>query len=365
MRILQLVAGEKWTGPAAVVFDQTAALVAAGVEAQYAFVAASPLALRLLPRGWARPLITHPRTPGNLLLDGRRLHDTILRENFDILHAHTTHDHALARLAAWRTRARVARTIHHLRHAHRSSTFRALFGDVRAFAFANREIAERFGAPGPILPPVVDAERFRPGTPDERIETIRRFRIPEGMLLAGTVGKMAAGRGYEEAIAAAAQLPSLGLVHVGHGERMPLLKDLAARLGSADRNFWTGYQEDDLPSLYRCWDIFVFAASGSDQGQRAILEAMASGLPTAAVDVPGVRDLMTDGEEGIVAADAKGLAQAVARLAGSEETRRRMGQEARRRALAFTADRFAEKAKAWYEGLMAEPDRGPRSPSVP
>ena len=28
MRVLQLVAGEKWTGPAAVVFDQTAALIA-------------------------------------------------------------------------------------------------------------------------------------------------------------------------------------------------------------------------------------------------------------------------------------------------------------------------------------------------
>ena len=65
MRVLNLVAGEKWTGPAAVVFDQTAALVAAGIEAQYAFVAGSLLAQRLLPLGWARPLLTHPRTPGN------------------------------------------------------------------------------------------------------------------------------------------------------------------------------------------------------------------------------------------------------------------------------------------------------------
>ncbi len=365
MRILQLVAGEKWTGPAAVVFDQTAALVAAGVEAQFAFVAASPLARRLLPLGWARPLITHPRTPGNLLLDARRLRETILREKFDILHVHTTHDHALARLATRGTPARIVRTIHHIRYAHRAVTFRALFGDVRAFAFANREIAERFGEPGPILPPVVDAERFRPAPPAERIETLRRFRLPEGMLLAGTVGKMAAGRGHKEAIAAAAKVPSLGLVHVGHGERMQMLKDLAARLGSADRNFWTGYQEDALPDLYRCWDIFLFAASGSDQGQRAILEAMASGLPVAALGVPGVRDLMADGEEGIIAADGKALAQAVARLAGSEETRRRMGEKARRRALAFVADRFAENAKAWYEGLMKEPDRGPRSQSVP
>ena len=42
MRVLNLVAGQKWTGTAAVVFDQTAALVDAGVEAQFAFVGDSP-----------------------------------------------------------------------------------------------------------------------------------------------------------------------------------------------------------------------------------------------------------------------------------------------------------------------------------
>ncbi len=109
MRILNLVAGEKWTGPAAVAFDQTAALVAAGVEAQFAFVAGSLLAQRILPLGWARPLITHPRTPGNVLRDARRLRETILRERFDILHAHTTHDHALAVLAARGTPAHASR----------------------------------------------------------------------------------------------------------------------------------------------------------------------------------------------------------------------------------------------------------------
>jgi glycosyltransferase involved in cell wall biosynthesis len=365
VRILQLVAGEKWTGPAAVVFDQTAALVAAGVEAQFAFVAGSPLARRLLPLGWARPLITHPRTPGNLMLDVRRLRETILREEFDILHAHTTHDHTLARLAARGTTTRVARTIHHVRYARRGVTLRVFLGGATAYAFANREIAERFGDPGPVFPPVVDVERFRPGAFPERIETLRRFGLPEGMLLAGTVGKMAAGRGHEETIAAAADVPSLGLVHVGHGERMQKLKDLAARLGSAGRNSWTGYQEDALPDLYRCWDIFLFAASGSDQGQRAILEAMASGLPVVALDVPGVRDLMTDEEEGIIVPDGKGLARALARLAGSEETRRRMGEKARRRALAFTADRFVEKARPWYEGLMKEPDGGAHPASAP
>lgn len=355
MRVLNLVAGEKWTGPAAVVFDQTAALIAAGVEAQFAFVAGSPLAERLLPLGWARPLITHPRTPGNALRDARRLRETVLREKFDVLHAHTTHDHVLAVLAAGGTPARLARTLHHLRYTRPGPASRLLFRRTRGFAFANSAIAKAFGGPGAVLAPVVNPERFEPGP--RRAATRERFGVPERLLLAGTVGKMAADRGHEEAIRAAAQVPSLGLAHVGHGERMPDLKARAAGLGASDRNFWLGYQEDALPDLYRSWDVFLFAASGSDQGHRAILEAMASGLPVAALDIPGVRDLVIDGEEGFIAADVAGLSRALARLAESEETRRRMGAKARQRALAFTAERFAEKAKTFYEELMK--DQGP------
>lgn len=348
VRVLQLVAGEKWTGPAAVVFDQTAALIAAGVEAQFAFVAGSLLGERLLPLGWARPLITHPRTLGNLLRDARRLRGTVLREKFDVLHAHTTHDHALAALAARGTPARLARTVHHLRNAVRGLGTGALFRRAQGIAFANTAIAERSGAPGPVLPPVVDAERFRPGP--GRAETLARFGVPEGFVLAGTVGKIAAGRGHEEAIEAG--VSAVALVHVGHGEKMPDLKCLASGLGSESRNFWTGYQEDALPDLYRSWDIFLFTASGSDQGHRAILEAMASGLPVVALDIPGVRDLMTDGEEGLIASDVEALSRALSELAGSRERRREMGAKARRRALAFTAERFAEKAKTFYEEIL-------------
>lgn len=349
MRILQLVAGEKWTGPAAVVFDQTAALVADGVEAQYAMVEGSLLADRLLPLGWVRPLITHPRTPGNLLGDARRLRETIRREKFDVLHAHTTHDHAVAALAVRGTPARLARSIHHLQSTGGGPATAALFRRTRGFAFANREIALRFGEPGVVLPPVVDTERFRPGP--GRAETLRRFGVPEGLVLAGTVGKMAAGRGHEEAIDGAAGVSPLALVHVGHGERMDHFKQRAARLQSESRNFWTGYQEEALPDLYRSWDIFLFTASGSDQGHRAILEAMASGLPVVALDIPGVRDLMTDGEEGLIAAGAEGLSSALSLLAGSEEKRRIMGEKARARALSFTAERFVETARSFYEGL--------------
>lgn len=345
------MAGEKWTGTAAVVFDQTAALVRAGLEGQFGFVRASPLAERLRNLGWARPLLAHPRGAWDYARDARRLKETLLREKFDVVHAHATHDHYLAAFAVSGTPARLVRTFHNLRHVRRDGFSRALFVRTRAFAFSNASIAAAFGASGPIHSPVVDTERFRPGPADD--EMLTSFGIGRRGRLIGTVGKMSRGRGHEDTIAAVALLdPSVALVHVGHGERMPQLKRRAQELGAGDRNFWVGYQEDTLPSLYRSWDAYLFAASGSDQGQRAILEAMASGTPVVAIDLPGVRDLMTDGEEGHIVRRPEELPDALRRLFESEDRRREMAEKARRRALDFTGARFAEKAVGFYEQVV-------------
>ena len=82
MRILHVVASEKWTGAAAVVWDWTQALAAAGAEAQCAFVRGGYLERRLSPSGAARPLFRRAHGFGSLLADRRRLRDTLLRERF-------------------------------------------------------------------------------------------------------------------------------------------------------------------------------------------------------------------------------------------------------------------------------------------
>lgn len=350
MRILNLVAGEKWTGTAAVVVDQTAAMVDAGIEAQVGLVAGSPLAERCADLGWTRPLLSRSGGPLAWARDSRRLAETVAREMFDVVHAHGTHDHFVA-VAARRASARLVRTFHHVRHVRRDLPTRFLLSRTDALAFANHAIAGRFGAPGPVHPPVIDAERFRPGPVDPA--TFARFGLPSGIPLVGTVGKMAAGRGHAEALEALAGIPgAASVVHVGHGEQMPALKDRAERLGIAGRNFWPGYQEDALPELYRAWSVFLLPASGSEQGQRAILEAMASGVPVVAMDVPGVRDLVTDGREGFVVSGVGEMRTALARLLESAELRLQMGENGRRRALEFTGQKFAAKAREFYQDVL-------------
>jgi glycosyltransferase involved in cell wall biosynthesis len=352
MRILQLVDGNRWTGVAAVVFDQTAALIEAGLEAQFAFTGGGALERRLHSLGWARPLLeTKTRWPLGLARQVRRVRETVLREKFDIIHAHRSHDHYVAALAIRGTPVRLVRTLHHVRHARPDPLSAFVFRRTDAFAHINREIADRARRPGPVLPPVIDVERFRPAGRSR--ELYQRFGLPEDRLLAGTVAKITRGRGHEEAIEAAAPLSSVALVHVGQGDYIPYLKEKAAGLGTAGRNFWVGYQEEILPELYRLWDVFLFTASGADQGQRAILEAMASGVPVVARDLPGVRDLVTDGREGAIATDCAGLGPALRRLAESDGLRRRCAEAGRARAMEFTAAKFAERAISFYEAVLS------------
>jgi glycosyltransferase involved in cell wall biosynthesis len=355
VRILQLIAGKKWTGTAAVVFDQTAALVEAGAEAQFGFVADSPLATRLLPLGWARPLFSAAPGPVRWFHDLRTLSATLAREGFDAVHCHGSHDHyvaAAARRGLREGRPLLARTIHNLAHARGDPFSRALFRRTDAFAFANRAIAGRFGKEGPVQSPVVDVERFRPGA--KPAARLRSLGVPEGGVVVGTVGKMAAGRGHREAIEVTSTLPAdVVLLHVGKGELRPSLEARAAALGAGGRNFWAGYAEDELPELYRAMDVFLFPASGSEQGQRAILEAMSSGLPVVALDLPGVADLITHGNEGFIVPRPADLAPALEKLRCDPALRARLGERGRARAREFGPESFARRAKEFYARLLA------------
>jgi glycosyltransferase involved in cell wall biosynthesis len=354
VRILHLVAGEKWTGTAAVVFDQTAALVSAGLEAQFGFVRGSPLEARLLPTAWARPLFSPVRNHFRFFLDVRTVRETVDRELFDVLHCHGSHDHyvaALARGGGGRRRPALARTIHNVSHARGDPLSRGLFRRTDAFAFANLAIAEKLDAQGPVHSPVVDCARFHPG--ERPLALLRSLGVPEGSFVLGTVGKLAAGRGHREAIEAAAGLPAdVVLVHVGKGELRAELESRARALGAGSRNFWAGYADDELPELYRAMDVFVFPASGSEQGQRAILEAMASGVPVVALDLPGVPDLVTPDGEGLVVSRPGELTPALSRLHADPSLRRSLGENARARALEFGPDSFARSARDFYERLL-------------
>lgn len=103
---------------------------------------------------------------------------------------------------------------------------------------------------------------------------------------------------------------------------------------------WLGHV-DDMPALLAGVDVFVLP-SYREGLPRGLIEAAACGLALVTTDVPGCREVVTDGEDGlqVPARDAGALAAAIARLAGDPEIASRFGLSARAKAVR----EFDEKA---------------------
>ena len=115
---------------------------------------------------------------------------------------------------------------------------------------------------------------------------------------------------------------------------------------------WLGVSRDVAP-LYELADALVFPSS-YEAFPIVALEAAASGLPIVATPVSGVTELVQDGVSGFLTpADPAAIAERLERLAADPQLRERMGQEARRSALAFSSERMVDAHHRLYQELTA------------
>jgi glycosyltransferase involved in cell wall biosynthesis len=211
-----------------------------------------------------------------------------------------------------------------------------------------------------------DVERvagLRPGSirvvpngvpPSPTIATYRPGRATQ----IGTIGRLEPRKGVDVLLRALQRLPGVRLEVVGMGPIAAELAGLASDLGVADRCELTGWS-DQIDRLLAGWDVFVLA-SRAEGMSLAILQAMHVGLPVVVTDVGSVREVVVDGETGLVVPpdDPTALTAALERLVGDADLRKRFGRAARRRAQAdFGVAAMARR----YEGIYAEllgPDAG-------
>lgn len=116
---------------------------------------------------------------------------------------------------------------------------------------------------------------------------------------------------------------------------------------------WHG-PRSDIPALWADSAIAVLP-SYREGLPKALLEAAACGRPMVATDVPGCRELVQDGANGLLvpAQDAQGLAAAIERLARDPDLRARLGAQARHDVEAIYADTVvAGKTARLYISLL-------------
>ena len=98
---------------------------------------------------------------------------------------------------------------------------------------------------------------------------------------------------------------------------------------------WLGHV-DDMPALYASVDMMVLPSYYGEGVPRSLIEAAACALPLVTTDMPGCREVVADGENGLLVPprDAKALARAIARLVDAPDQAAQFGQAARAKVLA-------------------------------
>ena len=191
-----------------------------------------------------------------------------------------------------------------------------------------------------------------------------RLGVPRDRFVIATVGRLSAEKGVDRAIRAAASLasvyPQVELHLIGDGPQRPHLRKLADQLGIAHRVHVHGWQAAPQ-RFYEMMDVLLLP-SRTEGLPNVLLEAMAMGVPVAATDVGGVRDLLDDGRCGVILnEDLTTWAQHIAPLVVSPERRRELARRAKQRIEShFTFGKRMAKVLEIYEQLLEQPPHAGR-----
>lgn len=178
--------------------------------------------------------------------------------------------------------------------------------------------------------------------------------------IVGFVGRIVREKGVMEFVRAAAEVrrdhPKAEFVMVG----APLESDrddcwmhvsgLAKELGIAEALFMTGYRKD-VPVLLSLFDVFALP-SYREGMPRALLEAMASGIPVVASDIRGCREEIEEDVTGLIVPprDHERLGESISMLLDSRARASRMGEAARER----VAELFDERRIVLHQVRLLE-----------
>lgn len=376
LSILHLIEAPSWTGAMAQTLDLIVGLRARGHRVALACSPGSILEERAREAG-IDVTGMEMRSELNPVTIGR-LSAMVWSRRAQIVHAHRAHAHSLGLLTAFATGRPFLVT--------RRVSFRPKDNLGSRVKYASRHvtriIAVSEGVKDVLVEYGIAPERIEviysgsdPGVYEGRDGSIvrRELGIPGGAPLVGKIANFYHGwKGHDTFLDAAAAvartLPDARFLLVGHrtcGEKM---RRMIAERGLAGRVIAAGYRTD-VPDVIAALDVSVNSPRAGEGLSGAVRESLAGGRPVVATDVGGNRELVRDGETGLLVPpdDPEALAEAMLRLLrdrGLADALASAGARTVRENL--TTDRMVERTEALYREVLAE-RRGeaPRSGAGP
>jgi 1,2-diacylglycerol 3-alpha-glucosyltransferase len=192
----------------------------------------------------------------------------------------------------------------------------------------------------------------------------KRSGIPENARVIGHVGRLAKEKNLiflAEAVAPRLRAdPEAVFLLVGDGDAREEMARILIKAGGESRVFAVGKKSGrDLTGAYAAMNWFVFASQTETQGI-VLAEAMAAGKPVVALDGPGVREILKDGENGLLLpgdASAVAYGAALERLMTDGNLSRRCAENARRISEEYETGRCANRMIECYKETIARHDR--------
>lgn len=111
---------------------------------------------------------------------------------------------------------------------------------------------------------------------------------------------------------------------------------------------------EDLPRYYASCDIYCTPATGAESFGIVLLEAMATGKPIVASDIPGYQTILADKEEGLFfkACDPESLAEKIICLLKNHEMMKEMKKAGRKKALKFDWQIVTKQVLDFYQEAL-------------
>lgn len=289
---------------------------------------------------------------------------------FHIVHLYGFRVSLLGRLAARAVRPRPA-VVHGIRGFHVSES-----EDVRGLRTKMALMLERLGAPlvDAYIPNSCGAEAFLCawGLPKVKFITIPNGIEPLVRKEVGAreplesptiicVANLRPRKRQADLVEAVARLRERGVsvrcVLVGDGPTREAVEALvrARKLGGVVECLGSRPSQE-VHRLLQSADVFVLPSLWEGMPV-SVMEAMATGLPVVGTDVPGIRELVVDGDTGFLAPgrDPAALAERIERLARDASLRFRMGEAGRRRVMTeFALDTMVRRYEEAYLRLARE-----------
>ena len=226
-----------------------------------------------------------------------------------------------------------------------------------AAAFVNRYFPNY---PLRVIPNGIDVDVYRPG-----LAPIRHLRDDRLNIL--FVGRLEKRKGLGDLLRAyramKPRVPRSRLIIVGDGPLRGRFESYVARHRLADV-VMSGFVPDTVkPRYFNSADIFCAPATGAESFGIVLLEALASGLPVVATEVPGYMSVLEPGRDSVTVQPKnwRELAASLVILARDPELRMRMSDYALQKARRYSWDHVVSEVVDVYnqarKAFVAAPAR--------